>query len=163
MMRKLQKSTMLIAMLCNKIYAVLKKWRDSGACRLVPQNVELMPSPGSGITRALKMESPTDNGLQDSVWAGNCSAVSHHDTGTQGKNKHTHQTIPYCSTNCYRDIFPPCNSLVECPPRLLSPVSPAYLFSRLTYHPSLNPQFLSCLNLLLTCTILLLFICMQVF
>ena len=43
------------------------------------------------------------------------------------------------------------------------PSSVAYLSPRLTFHPSLNLPFLSCFNPLLTCTILLLFICLQVF
>ena len=45
----------------------------------------------------------------------------------------------------------------------LSPVGPPYLFSRMTFRPSLNPTFLSCFNTLLAYTICLLFICLQVF
>ena len=74
---------------------------------------------------------------------------------------HPHQfQTPYCRSNSYRDsLFP--LALIQY--HHLSPVRPAYLFSRLTFRPSLNPPFLSCFNPLLTSTILLLSICLQVF
>ena len=118
-----------------------------------------------GIAGASKMESPTDNVLQGSVRARIAFPLP--DIITRAPRErpgHSHQfQTPYCRTNSYRDSFFPLGivqwnalpSSVACQASL--PLFQADLSS------SLNPPFLSCFNPLLTCTILLLFSCLQVF
>ena len=71
--------------------------------------------------------------------------------GTQGKARHPQQFhTPYCSTNSFRDSFSLVQYFNRMPSHPLSPVRPANFFPRLTFHPSLNPTFLSCVKLLLS-------------